>query len=263
MEQFRENGFYVCDGLLRNELPELLNLAQELTAVTEDTTEQKIDYVVPKPGFDFDENTHKLRKVQGVCCLDQNVRDRLFKHPKIVEQVVKLLPKGSSLDQLDFFGTKFFPKFPGGGESVDWHQDSYFFGSGNSANIISAAIYLEDTDKENGCLRVVPTSHRSGVEYPMEPARGKWQGHNWIDLDKLLDNNKEYRDQDVKVQAGTVVFFDARIVHGAYPNKSLNRSRKSFFGHYCPGDLSFSWRGTDFSRGKYEDRHSVSVLGKI
>ena len=91
----------------------------------------------------------------------------------------------------------------------------------------------------------------------MEPSSGEWEGREWIKIDKLKANHPEYKDMDVEVAKGTVVLFDARLVHGAYSNNSKDRTRMSFFGHYCPGDLSFSWRGTDFSRGIYIDRHTI------
>ena len=62
---------------------------------------------------------------------------------------------------------------------------------------------------------------------------------------------------DVPVEEGTVVIFDARLLHAAHPNTSTAATRYSVFGHYVPGDLHFSWRGEDFSRGTYADRHVV------
>ena len=57
------------------------------------------------------------------------------------------------------------------------------------------------------------------------------------------------------------MLFDARLIHGAHPNMSTNRTRNSFFGHYCPRQLSFAWSAhgpkQDFSYGKYADRHQV------
>ncbi|MBM3277925.1 MAG: phytanoyl-CoA dioxygenase family protein [Candidatus Handelsmanbacteria bacterium] len=59
---------------------------------------------------------------------------------------------------LDVFGTKFLPKLPGGGSSTHWHQDNYYFAT-ISAQVLSCGIYLEEADRDNGCLRVVPRSH--------------------------------------------------------------------------------------------------------
>ena len=79
-------------------------------------------------------------------------------------------------ENIDVFGTKFFPKLPNGGTSTGWHQDNYYFGT-DTDRIISCGIYLEDSDLENGCLRVVPGSHRMGeiVEHRRNIGRhGSW-----------------------------------------------------------------------------------------
>ena len=72
----------------------------------------------PVPGF--------LHKVQGV-----NTAERAFteiaRHPAVLPLAQLLL----GADSLDIFGTKFFPKLaptaalPGGGISVNWHQDNF------------------------------------------------------------------------------------------------------------------------------------------
>jgi len=163
--------------------------------------------------------------------------------------------------EFDVFGTKFFPVWSGGGRSVDWHQDSHYFGSANAPDILSCAIYLEDTDRENGCLRIVPSSHASGVEYEHVPGVGEWRQGEWISDRSIADIEMQtgHQAQDVAVPAGSVVIFDARLVHGAYPNSSPDRTRFSFFAHYCPTNLNFSWRGVDFSFPTYKDRHRICV----
>ena len=55
-------------------------------------------------------------------------------------------------------------------------RDNFYFGT-DTDRIISCGIYLEDSDVENGCLRVVPGSHRMGeiVEHRRNPSRhGSW-----------------------------------------------------------------------------------------
>lgn len=150
---------------------------------------------------------------------------------------------------VDVFGTKFFPMWPGG-TSVSWHQDCHFFGTA-SPRIISCAIYLEDTDAENGCLQVVPGSHTRGV-LPHRPGSKEWAQGEWYDIDE-----QEEEIQDVAVPAGSVVLFNAMLLHAARRNTHNSRTRYSVFGHFLPASLSFSWRGTDFSREAYRDRHPI------
>lgn len=150
-------------------------------------------------------------------------------------------------DHVDVFGTKFFPMWPGG-TSVSWHQDCHYFGTA-SPQIISCGVYLEDTDRENGCLRVVPGSHTRGV-FPHSPGSGQWAQGEWVETDESVA-------VDVAMPAGSVVLFNAMLLHAAHRNSHASRTRYSMFGHFVPASLNFSWRETDFSHGVYPDRHSI------
>ena len=175
-----------------------------------------------------------MHKVQGVCVVDARVLE-LAREPTILDRVAVLTG-----DNIDVFGTKFFPKLPNGGTSTGWHQDNFYFGT-DTDRIISCGIYLEDSDVENGCLRVVPGSHRIGriVEHRKNPARHG----SWTEVD-------ESRAVDLVITAGTVVLFSANLLHGAYDNHS-DRTRYSTAWHYLPEELN----PERFPKGIYEDRH--------
>ena len=116
---------------------------------------------------------------------------------------------------MDFFGTKCFPMRPGG-TSVSWHQDNHYFGT-SSSQIVSCAVYLEDTDRANGSLRVIPGSHLEG-EVPHCPGVGEWANGEWAVVD-------ERRAIDVVCCPGTVVLFNALLLHAAHKNTSDDRTR--------------------------------------
>ena len=145
--------------------------------------------------------------------------------------------------------------FPQGGRSVGWHQDSHYFGTKNCPTIISAAVYLEETTVENGCLRVISGSHNKGIEYKHVPGHAEWKQGEWIDVG--AEFSEDEKGTYLVIPAGTVVLFDARLVHGAHTNNSSDKTRMSFFAHYCPSSLEFEWRGTNFNRDVYADRHQA------
>ena len=111
------------------------------------------------------------------------------------------------------------------GLEVPWHQDGHYFGTA-STQIISVAVYLEETTRENGCLRVIPGSHLGGVaaHHPGEgaDAQGEWAAPD------------EQQAEDVEVHAGSVVLFNSMLMHGAHKNRSEKRTRFSLFGHFVP-----------------------------
>merc|ERR1711937_1067294 len=154
--------------------------------------------------------------VQGVAVEEPNVLEIFRQAPILdfVQDFIRSSKKGNANPEIDVFGTKFFPSFPGI-TTVSWHQDSHFFGT-SSPSIVSMAVYLEDTDKTNGCLQVVPGSHitEDGLTRPHTPGEGELTQGEWSE--KPSDESIV----DVEVPAGSVVLFDARLLHAARQNQS-------------------------------------------
>ncbi len=234
--RFREEGFLVFEGALpsdrvrihRKVLDGLVEKGRTLVDGEPHWSLELDDAGAPISGL--------LHKVQGVCVVEPRILE-LAQEPAILDRVEALV--GSNID---VFGTKFFPKLPGGGTSVGWHQDNFYFGT-NSDRIVSCGVYLEDADEANGCLRIVPGSHRSGriAEHEKRP-----NSHgSWTQVD-------EAQAVSVVVPAGSFVAFSANLLHGALENVS-DRSRYSTAWHYTPADFV----SEKFVKGEYEDRYTV------
>ena len=180
----------------------------------------------------------RLHKVQGVCVEDNRILD-LAKEREVLDRVETLIGPN-----IDMFGSKFFPMMTAGATSTGWHQDNHYFGT-NTNRVVSCAIYLEETDRDNGCLMVMPGSHRTGELFPHESGGGVYAHGQWADVD-------ESKAVDVVCPPGTVVLFSANLLHGARANTSGRSSFRTAW-HYIPGDLQLEM----FPRGGYKDRHIV------
>ena len=237
-EEFQERGYLVFEGLLQGAglahyqsvLDELVERGRALREPEDHWSLELDPGGRPRPGL--------LHKVQGVCVVEPRILD-LAREPAIVDRAAELLGSG----EVDVFGTKFFPKLPGGGTSTHWHQDNFYFGT-RSPRVLSCGIYLQDADRRNGCLRVVPGSHRDAViaDHQREPG----MHGSWTRVD-------ESRAVDLAVGAGTVVLFSANLLHGAADNEDPERTRYSTAWHYVPGGLDLE----RFRPGEYEDRFPV------
>ena len=232
---FHEEGYLVFERLIDGDklayylevFNEIVDKSNALREPAAHFSLELDDDNAPVPGL--------LHKVQGVCEIEPRIL-ALAREKAIVDRVAALL--GS---ELDCFGTKFFPKLAGG-TSTHWHQDNYYFGT-NSDQIISCGIYLQDADLDNGCLQVVPGSHRSGeiTEHQQTPSmHGSW---TQIEPTQAVA---------LPMPAGTVTIFSANLLHGTTDNQS-ERTRYSTAWHYIPGDLVLE----RFPRGGYADRHLV------
>lgn len=105
-----------------------------------------------------------------------------------------------------------------------WHQDCTMWNIEESyqegPQEIILIHYLQDTTEENGCLRVIPGSHRY-----------RHSLHDFIqsaytpDLRKVKDPQSRafhhYQEEiSVPVQAGDIVVIDCRLLHAAFPNQT-------------------------------------------
>ena len=130
-------------------------------------------------------------------------------------------------ERLGFHGTRFSSGYviskPPGGPALFWHQDWWGWQHPISREDriaqVALFLYMTDTTRQNGCLRLVPGTHRR--RHPL---------HDLVDAhDPTLAEVKNPDDDafashpdeiDVPVTAGDVVVVDARLIHGAHPNRS-------------------------------------------
>ena len=133
----------------------------------------------------------------------------------------------SMFGEMGLDGTRFTSGYiiskPPGGPALFWHQDWWGWRhpisrTGRIAQI-ALFLYLTDTRRENGCLRVIPGSHRR--PHPLhdvidahDPALAAVENPD----DPAFASHPD--EVDVPVAAGDVVIADARLVHGAHPNRS-------------------------------------------
>ena len=238
VRRYGEEGYLILAGLIpADRLARYRGIFDELVEQSRALTESQGHFNLapdeagkPIPG--------RLHKIQGVGEVDQRVLD-LAREPEILDRVESLVGPN-----LDVFGTKFYPMLVRGATSTGWHQDNHYFGT-NSERVVSCAIYLEETTRENGCLQVVPGSHRGGQLVEHQSGTGIYAHGSWTGV-------SEDQAVDVICPPGTAVLFSANLLHGARPNLSGRTSYRTAW-HYIPGDLDLAM----FPRGDYKDRHLV------
>jgi len=138
-------------------------------------------------------------------------------HPKML-RVVELLLGGKPY----MYTHQAFWKPPGGREKP-WHQDKAYFNVSLDTAVVGVWIALDDATPENGCMHVIPGSHREGPVVHFK--RRDWQ---ICDTDVPV-----HRDVMVPLKSGGVLFFDGMIHHGTPPNMS-GRLRRSLQFHFIP-----------------------------
>ena len=129
--------------------------------------------------------------------------------------------------RIEFLSAKPVFKSPTVHFASPWHQDQAYWGG---ATKWSAWIALEDATIENGCLRVIPGSHRRMRDHAsVGDARGF--------TNRIADDELEgERMLDVEMAQGDVLVFHDRLLHSSHPNRS-GRERWSFIPTYRNADV--------------------------
>lgn len=68
--------------------------------------------------------------------------------------------------QCQVYGDQVFVKAAGIGSEKPFHQDNFYFGFAEGADVITCWVALDDALEENGCMRMASGSHRRGTLPP-------------------------------------------------------------------------------------------------
>lgn len=104
---------------------------------------------------------------------------------------------------------------------VDWHQDVTYWGL-EPAYAVSAWIAIDDSDTENGCMRVIPASHVGGfVPHTTSSKPGNiLLSRNQALPQEVVDESKSV---DIVLRAGQMSLHHGLLYHGSNPNRSKRR----------------------------------------
>jgi ectoine hydroxylase-related dioxygenase (phytanoyl-CoA dioxygenase family) len=112
--------------------------------------------------------------------------------------------------------------------AVDWHQDqSAYLQEADQTDVLTVWLPVTDATEENGCLLVVPGSHRDGLVTHCPPDERKMLVHL---PEKLVPLNKAV---SVPMKRGDVLFMHRCMMHASLENTS-DDIRWSFDLRYCP-----------------------------
>lgn len=96
-----------------------------------------------------------------------------------------------------------------GAEALPWHCDVYYPWPGPTPPELFLLVYLHDTSPTNGCLRVVPGSHRAADAF-----------HSARHTHGLASAGTRPDEVDVAVHAGDLIIADRRLLHATHANQT-------------------------------------------
>ena len=116
-----------------------------------------------------------------------------------------------------------------------WHQDEIYIPT-RDRSLIGAWIAIDDATQENGCLWVVPGSHRNGYLYPQHPH----ENPDEFDFSPESFGFDESQAVPVEVKAGAVVYFNGYLLHRSKKNRS-DIYRRVLVNHYMNAWSLLPW----------------------
>ncbi len=220
ISKFDELGYVVVkDFLDTDDYNSLLEVANKYYQQSLDLTEDQEVVGDRGKGLFRLNSPRNMNKIEGACNFSKDFFN-LSNNRTLTQTARKIMDTD---DNIDVYISKFFPMIPNVGISTLMHQDNFYF-KGDQKQCVSCAIYLQDTNKENGCLRVVPSSHKKGIK--AHTIKSDIKGLHWIDESKIRGEIL-----DLELDAPYAVFFNINLIHGCYENKS-NRTRFSLAWEY-------------------------------
>ena len=138
--------------------------------------------------------------------------DRIVHHPKLLDVVEQILGPDILCWSSDFFVKK--PRDPG---FVSFHQDTTYAGLEPFDGILNCWLALTPSRKENGCLRVVPRSHKLGqLDHENTASEA-----NMLFFGQTAKIEIDERDVvDMELEPGEMSLHHMAVVHGSQPNRS-------------------------------------------
>jgi phytanoyl-CoA hydroxylase len=133
-----------------------------------------------------------------------------------------------------------------------WHQDEIYIPT-RDRSLIGAWIALDDATIENGCLWVVPGSHRKGYLYPQHE-HGKPDEFDFAPESFGFDENEQV---PVVVKAGTVVFFNGYLLHRSFRNRTEGCYRRVLVSHYMNSWSHLPWSIHEGESPARADRRAI------
>lgn len=220
--EFDELGYCIIDDIYSAEELAAMETFFENYRKRDDTVFESPDGQWRKPvRIEEVDKTKQQVRVLHPHRLDPMVMD-WYLHPNIAAALEKLFGKPALGAQ-----TMFYYK-PPGARGQGMHQDNFYL-LARPASCIGTWTPIDDADEENGCLWIVPRSHQLGMQCPEGSVSERWLNYGDSHISKFP---RDIKPVSVPVKRGQTLFFGGEVIHGSGPNRTKDRWRRTFIGHY-------------------------------
>mgnify|MGYP001239810925 FL=1 len=228
-DQFWSDGYLVVEGAVDNDT--LARLRAQMDAWAEESRKHTEPYGEPtvdgRPRFDLEENHSAERPALRRINNPAEISDHFYKvmtDAPMVDMVATLIGP-----DVKYHHCKINSKLPGSKMVVHYHQDFPYTPHTND-DVITALLLLDDVDEGNGCLMVVPGTHKGAIDSLYES--GEFTGK----VNPVLEEEYLKRQVPIEGKAGSVCLMHTRLLHGSETNLSRDRRRAIYLCVYSAAD---------------------------
>ena len=248
IQEFKKRGFLNGGVFLSDDIVEVLR--SEVMRVIEERDRTDI----PQPAVTRDvspyaaemmdsEKGKELWQIINIWQGSQLFYEHLVSHKEIAKAIAQL----TDASELRVWHDQIQYKPPQLGGVQRWHQDAPLWPVIEPMTEVSAWIALDDVDYENGCMSMVPGSHRLG------------DAQSFLDTVPEYDLPSTYKAHKIEtvlcpVKKGEVHFHHALTWHGSHSNTSA-RPRRALAIHYMTENTRF------VESGEHVIKHLIEVEG--
>lgn len=233
---YEKNGYIVLKGLLsQSDMDEYIARFDELcSGKAKKSPFMAIVRDVSLKGIDRTQSQN-ITKIQGFH--DDPILRKYTRLPQMVSMV-----KNFTGPALNSCHTMLINKPPDPGTNSSRHpphQDLWYFPFRPADKIVACWSAMQTINDKNGCLYVVPGSHRDPglLHFHGYPSKGGVVNKAYHQI-MSVEDPKDLPLLPLHMEAGDTVFFHPLLYHGSGPNFS-NGFRKAISCHYSSEDCHF------------------------
>lgn len=245
LECYWEHGFTVARGLI--DVPDL----ERWTARLEDIVEGRVppaegmlvmkDVMIAKGEVRVDSRMEAIAKIQDY--EKDEVLDSYTTHPRILDCVERVV--GHDVQTIH---TMLINKPPNVDGRHPLHQDLLYFPFRPAEKIVASWTALQPVTKENGCLVVVPGTHKGELLPHENPPDIEWLNAGYFGVKDVSDSVA--RRVHLEMEPGDTAFFHPVLLHGSGRNRTQG-FRRAISAHYTAVDVEWVWAQENVGARRY------------